>query len=126
MSTATATVKGGFWPEVGVLSLSSTQGSGYARKQIARLFGTKGLMDERELAETLNGVVAGSAAVKTLARVANSSELGGVRAIESETIINRNTTAADVTALNADFFSFSTKTTLASPANKDGNPLGTR
>lgn len=125
---ATAQVKGGFWPQNGVSSLVSASGKGSQRRQIAQLLGRKSLMDQRELLETLDGVVAGSAAVKTLSRIEANVELGGKRVVETETIINRNTVAGDVTELNADFLTLTSRTSFgASPKpNLDGNPLGTR
>lgn len=126
MGIATATVKGGFYDANGASPLASVQGSGWPRRAVAQLMGRKGLMDERALARALDGVIAGSNATKTLTRIEANSELGGKRTVETETLINRNTAAADVTALNADLFTFSGATTMASPANKDGNPLGTR
>src|SRR6478609_9777111 len=101
MTAAVAQVKGGFWSQYGV-SLSSISGKGYARRVIASLLGRKQNMALREIMETLDGVAAGSAASKTLSRVANSTELGGMRTIETETLVSRNTTAGDVTTINAD------------------------
>jgi hypothetical protein len=125
--TATATVKGGMWPEVGVSSLTQVQGTGPGRRRISQNFSKKGLRKFRELAETLNGVVAGSAALQTNGRVEHNTELGGKRTIESESLINRVSAAGDVTVLTADFYSsLTSRTTMASPANLDGNPLGTR
>jgi len=125
---ATATVKGGFWPANGVGSLTQVSGKGPRRREIAQAFGVKGLLDQRELLETLDGVVAGSTALKTRGRVQAAEELGGVRIIEQESIINRASTAADVTELNADFLTLATRTSFGAtpPANKDLNPLGTR
>ena len=127
MTIATATVKGGLFPEVGVSSLSSIQGSGPGVRRIGQILSRKGLRELRERAYTLDGVVAGSAASEVVARVEANSELGGKRTIETETLISRNTTAADITEINTDLLtSLTSKTTMASPANKDGNPLGTR
>lgn len=124
---ATATVLGGFWPQNSVSTLTQVSGRGSARRLAARALGQKGVMSLRELMETLDGVVAGSAASKALARVVASSELGGVRAIENETLISRNSAAGDVTTINADILTLSTRTYTASPvANGDHNPLGTR
>lgn len=125
--SAVATVLGGFWPENGVSSLTQVQGTGPNRRRVAQALGTRGLLGEREIMETLNGAAAGSAASKTLSRIVAAEELGGVRAIETVTIIGRNTAAADVTRTNADFLSLSSKTYDPTPvANGDGNPLGTR
>jgi hypothetical protein len=125
---ATATVKGGFWPTNGVQSLVSIDGRNAARREVARNLSDRQLMAIREVMETLNGVVPGSAALKVLGRVENNVELGGKRTIEVNTLVNRATTAADVTQILGDVLSYSTKTTFGAlpPANKDGNPLGTR
>lgn len=82
----------------------------------------------RELMVQLNGVAPGAAALKTLGRVQASTELGGKRVIETDTIVNRVTAAGDVTAIAANLLTYTTRTTFgASPkANLDGNPLGTR
>jgi hypothetical protein len=55
-------------------------------------------------------------------------ELGGVRATEAINLINRATVAGDVTEINADILSVTTRTTFGAspPSNKDGNPLGYR
>lgn len=81
----------------------------------------------------LNGVAPGANATKTIGRTgptgaAVNDELGGVRPVFNFTIINRNTTAADVTEILQDFLTFSTGTTFGAnpPANLDRNPLGTR
>jgi len=125
---ATATVKGGFWPANGVQSLTQISGKGALRRLIAQALAVDQLSDQRELLETLNGVAPGATALKTSARVVAAEELGGKRLIEQVTIINRATTAADVTELNADFLTLTTRTSFGAtpPANKDLNPLGTR
>jgi len=125
---ATATVKGGFWPANGIGSLTQISGKGSLRRIVAQALGMDQLQDQRELLETLNGVAPGATALKTSARVVAAEELGGKRLIEQVTIINRATTAADVTELNADFLTLTTRTSFGAtpPANKDLNPLGTR
>lgn len=126
---ATATVKGGLFEAVGLNTLTQIQGTGPKRRLISQAFSAKGMRVLRELAVTLDGVVAGSAAVATQGRVEANSELGGKRTIETETFVNRNSAAADVTEINADLLStLTSRTTFGSnpPANKDGNPLGTR
>jgi len=124
--TTTATVKGGYFEVNGVTSLTQV-GRGAHRRRIAQQLAHKGMMGIREIMETLNGATAGSAASKTLGRVVASSELGGTRAIESETLVSANTHADDVTRINAQMLALSTKTYDPTPvANLDGNPLGTR
>jgi len=127
-SAATATVRGGFWPQNGVGSLVSASGRSHGREQVARTLGTKGLLALRETARALDGVAPGGAALKALTRIVAAEELGGKRVVETVNLINRVTTAADVTEINADLLTFSTRTTFGAnpPANRDGNPLGTR
>jgi hypothetical protein len=75
----------------------------------------------------LNGAAPGVQTDKKLARVAASSELGGVRPIELEVLCAGPTTANHVNLINANILSWSTKTYNPSPPpNLDGNPLGTR
>lgn len=127
MAAATATVLGGFWPTNGVSSLASIQGKGFARRRAAQALSNKGTLYLRELARTLDGVVAGSTATKNYRRIVAAVELGGVRATENDVLVNRVTVAGDVTAINADVLSLTARTTLTSPpTNKDGNPLGYR
>ena len=127
--SAVATVKGGLFEAMGVNSLTSMQGTGASRRTISQQLSDTGLATIRARASALNGVVAGSVAATTRGRIEASEELGGKRVIETDTLINRVTTAADITEINADLLSSLTSRTTfgASPvANKDGNPLGTR
>lgn len=121
-----ATVKGGLFAQYSSThSLLASMGAG--RRRAAMALGRKGLRALRELMTTLNGAAAGSAALATQARIQASSELGGKRVIETETLVDRNTTAADVTEIDATVLSLNSKTHDPTPvANKDGNPLGTR
>lgn len=125
--SAVATVKGGFFEQYGN-TLTQSQGTGPARRRAARALATKGLMDLRARMTALDGVVAGATATKNYYRIVAAEELGGVRAVEAQALINRATVAGDVTIIEADINTLSTKTTFgASPvANLDGNPLGTR
>lgn len=126
--TAIATVKGGFWPENSIASLTQISGTGSGRRNVAKTLAHRGQLVLRELMDTLNGVAPGAAALKALTRITNSTELGGKRTIETVNLINRVTTAADVTRILNDIYLYSTKTTFGAspPVNKDGNPLGTR
>lgn len=119
-------VKGGFFAQYSSV-YTFLSGKPTALKDAARALAKRSGMATRELMETLNGAAAGSTAAKTLKRITASSELGGVRAVESEEIVNRATVAGDVTNINADVLSLSTRTYDSTPvANGDGNPLGTR
>jgi hypothetical protein len=126
--TYAATVKGGFWPNNGVGVLADAGGWGALRRHIAMLLDGKGTLELRQRASTLNGVVPGTVATKNRTVVAAVEDLSGKRAITTETLINRVTTAADKTEIGLDFYNLTTRTSFgASPvANKDANPLGTR
>lgn len=126
-SNAIATVLGGFWAQFSG-TLTQINGDGSGRRRVARELGKLSYMDLRARATALDGVAAGTTASKTYGRVVASSELGGLRATENLSLINRATTAADVTEIEADLHTFSTTTTFGAspPANLDGNPLGTR
>ena len=125
--SAVATVKGGFWEQYGS-TVTQVQGTGALRRHIARMLSRKGVQDLRARMTALDGVAAGANATKTQPRVEPNVELGGKRTIETETLINRNTTAADIVVIEADVNTYSTRTTFGAspPANLDGNPLGTR
>jgi hypothetical protein len=123
MAIASATVKGGFWPDVGVNTLTSISGKG-ERRFAAQAISGKGALFLREVLRTLDGAVAGTVATKTLSRVQANSELGGKRTIETETLGSRATTAGDVTETKADLLSLSARTTKAYQTNKNLNPLG--
>lgn len=121
-----ATVKGGLFAQYsGTLSTIETMSA--PRKRIYQLFRDKSMAAARATLRALNGVVAGGAVLVTNGRIQAAEDLSGKRTIESETLINRVSAAADVTDLNADLLPVSSKSYTASPpANLDGNPLGTR
>lgn len=124
---AVATVLGGFFAQFSP-SYTQIQGTGPARRRAASALAQKGLLDLRARMTALDGVAPGALATKNYTRVAAVEDLSGVRAIETQVLINRVTTAADVTEIEADINTLRTKTTFGAspPANLDGNPLGTR
>lgn len=123
---ASATVKGGLFAQYSS-TLTQINGKNSGRRSVAQLLGQKSLRALRELATTLNGAASGDPASATNKRIEANSELGGVRTVETETLVSRNTAAADITAINADLLTLSTRTYDPTPvANLDGNPLGTR
>ena len=81
------------------------------RKRIAQLFQKRGALKDRELMRTLLGVVAGSTATKSYVRVAHvaNSDLGGKRTVETVNLVNRATTAGDVTDFAAKILAFDSK-----------------
>lgn len=115
-----ATVKGGLFDG---MTLATAHTTSYLKRRVAQLLGKKQTYALREIAETLNGVAPGQTASKSLTRVAADEDLGGVRAIESETLVNRATTTDDRDAINRNLFSLSSRTYDPTPvANGDGNP----
>lgn len=76
------------------------------RKTISRVMRTRGARKIKELMLTLNGAAAGEAALDTYSRVehtedaGNPAAYGGARTIETVTVINANTAAADETAID--------------------------
>ena len=126
---ATATVKGGLFEQAGLATLTQISGVTGTERRVQQLLSRKGARATRALMLALDGVVAGSNATATVGRVEANVEQGGKRVIETQTLINRNTVAGDVTTLNADMLgTLTSRTTFGAspPANKDGNPLGTR
>lgn len=86
-----------------------------ARKVLSRNYFKVGRRTRviRELMDTLLGAAAGGTAALTQSRVQHSiSELGGVRVIETQTMINRATVAGDVTDTKA---YLSTDSKIATP-----------
>lgn len=91
------------------------------RKVVARLLNQKSMRSDRALINTLLGTVAGSTATDTMKRVEHSqTELGGKRVIETETIVNRATTAADDTDLTGAYLTYASRPTY--PVDKATRP----
>lgn len=121
MAVLPVSVKGGFWGELGGLTLFNTN---TLNRRIARIFNRNSMRKQRELAETLNGAAAGAAALaqhrQVLARENAQGELGGKRTIEVISDVNRNTTSADETQIDAEILTYDLDPTYV--ANKDKNP----
>lgn len=87
----------------------------------------KGQFPTRKLADALLGVAPGATATFAVPEIAASVEMGGARTVNQVNLINRATTAQDVTDLKAALTTLSVNTSNPSPvANLDRNPLGTR
>lgn len=72
----------------------------------AQALGRAGMRGVRRIARVLNGAAPGSTATETVARIApatpfNTLSGGGVRTVDTVTEVNRATTSADVTYINA-------------------------
>ena len=101
-------VKSDFWGG----SYAFIRPVGGLRKRIARLLDQRGMRKDRQLVNILLGAAAGSTATATNKRVAHStSELGGLRTIETETLVNRATTAADDTDLTTNLLTYASRPT---------------
>ena len=89
----------GFWGGSGYALLS---GKMPRRNSIRRVVNREGFRDFTALFNSLIGAASGSGTgaitTKKIA-AATGANLGGKRTVESVSVINRNTTAADVTAL---------------------------
>ena len=118
----TTTVKSGFWSN----TYSFNKGRSPNERRIARLLNKHGQHVVRELATTLNGATAGSTALKQRARKqAVAGQQGGAQTIETQDLVNRATTAADLANLNTYLFTYPNYANDATiPSNGDGNPRG--
>lgn len=124
MSVSVPSVTGyqGFWVTTGdqiTYAPLSRNAQGWRSKlewQIAQLFSKQQMREQKELILTLLGVVPGSTALATFARVQGATgpsqttpavtgvgDLGGDRTIETVSVINRATVTADVTYLTPIF-----------------------
>ena len=76
-----------------------------AHREISKRFQRDEMLQDAALATALNGVAPGATATASVREVtpvqANGMNQGGVRPIASRAVINRVTTAADVTSLAA-------------------------
>jgi hypothetical protein len=112
-NTATAKVKGGLFADsAGLLTLTSILGREGRRTYAAHELGTKIGFPLRAIMNATAGVAPGGTATYTINQIA---------------LINRATTAADVTEYKNDILKWSQRSTFGPNAvtNKDGNPLGT-
>lgn len=110
-----------------IVSSSAFWGSSYTpynnnstmRKNIARVLNRNMNRKDRELLLTLLGVAPGAAALASYARVAhNTTELGGVRTIETVNLVNRVSAAADVTDLAANLLAYNSNPTTSYVTDK--------
>jgi hypothetical protein len=123
-----ATVAGGLHANYGG-SLSGIDANLIDRgtRRAAQGLDGKGQYATRKLLDTLIGVAPGANAQYTTPEIAASPELGGARPVNQVNLVNRATTAQDVTDLKTAITTLSVNTSNPSPvANLDRNPLGTR
>lgn len=127
MAQVTITVKGGFWGDLGG-TFTGLADNHSAKKQVAQHFGKRSMHRLRELMETLDGVVDGSAALKQRREItapsdASPANTGGVMANALVDIVDRVTVTADETEINGDLLTHG-GINSSFPANGDGNSRG--
>lgn len=124
----------GFWQ----LHAPTGQGGAYSlygnrngvEGQLARAFGRRGFKQTRRLMYALLGASTGGAASETEKRVdapnalTSSQLLGGNRTIETVTIVSRNTTAADLTTMQATLNRIYNSSPSTYPVDASGNGGG--
>lgn len=128
MGKFTASVKGGLHANYSA-SLGSIQpynASDNHRIAAQALDGRRN-MEFRAIVDSLVASGVGGTAAATYGEIEPNVEMGGRRTILSTSIINRATTASDISDVRETLTSLSSDTHVPSPpANLDRNPLGTR
>jgi hypothetical protein len=121
-----ADVKGGLFGQYGspIGSIGPHLTDHHTRK-IAQMLSNKGEFALRSVLDTLLGSAPGQLASYWTAEIQASPELGGVRPIVQTYVVNRTTTAADVTDIR-NMFTLAKNSTPTQAQNLDMNPLGTR
>jgi hypothetical protein len=121
----------GLWNDIGGADYALLVDKTSLGKRVARLLRQHGDTVDRELMLTLNGTVAGSTAlaqrnkVQHVAQPGSGADYGGQRTIETVDKINRATTAADKTALDAIYAESRTQAYTADlSGNGGGGKLG--
>lgn len=127
-ASAVATVKGGLFGDVaGLTSLTQIAGRASGRFYVSDELSKRSLLPMRTVLTALLGAAPGALASRVFPQIdASTSELGGRRVINQVSLINRVTTAADVTEITNDILTYWARATFASspPINKDLSPLG--
>jgi hypothetical protein len=112
----------GYGPTLGSIGPQITD---HFTRRIAQALSNKGEFALRPILDTLLGAAPGGLASYWYAEIAASPELGGVRPIVQTYMVNRNTTASDVTDIRQ-AFTMAPNSTPNPIYNGDRNPLGTR
>lgn len=131
--TSSATVKGGFWNTNGVgtltgIAINNRRG---LERRVAMSLGRLRTLGQaaREDMLTLLGVAPGGFSSVIYPFVEAVPELGGKRKVIQTELLGYNANAGVAAAISQRLLtSYNTRTTFGAnpPANKDGNPLGTR
>lgn len=128
MGKYVASVKGGYWSQFQSVLTSIDVATTNAKdhRRIAQELSHKKNLEARAIIDALLGVAPGATALANYSEIQPAVDMGGIRVVAPSVIINRATTAADVTDMKETITSLSSDTTMASPFNGDRNPLGTR
>src|SRR4051812_40874883 len=124
----TADVKGGLHQQYsGSLGSINPGIDDQSTRRIAQRLDTKGELALRKIVDVLLGAAPGALAQATYPDIQASPELGGIRPVVNTTLINRVTTASDVTDVKAALLTVMLGSHSETPPyNGDRNPLGTR
>lgn len=124
----TADVKGGLHANYApVISTVGPTIIDHNTRRAAQALAAKGEYAFRKIVETLAGAAPGAVATQPYGEIVASSELGGVRPVVTTNLVNRATTAADVTDVKNAITKLNALTFTPAPVyNGDQNPLGTR
>lgn len=123
-----ADVKGGLFANYsGTLGSIDVYNKAKDHKYAAQNLAHKSEFEYRAIVDTLVLSGVGGTAVANYYEIAASPELGGVRPIVNNPIINRVVTGNDISDVRETLTSLSSDTTMPNPIyNGDRNPLGTR
>ena len=116
----------GLWDNVFAQPYALLNEPGSTLRGIARLMAPQALKAQSQIGITLSGQAVGANATATVAQVkpqqADGMNLGGLVPIQQTSVVNRNTTTADETALDASLNP--TFAPASYPVEKSGNSGG--
>lgn len=123
---SSAIVKGGLHANYGATldTIGPKITDAWTRRMAQRL-SNKGQFALRSVLDTLLGAVPGTLAAYFTAEIEASPEMGGKRNVVNTYVVNRNTTAADVTDIR-NALTMAHNSTANQAVNLDRNPLGVR
>lgn len=123
---SSAIVKGGLHANYGATldTIGPKITDAWTRRMAQRL-SNKGQFALRSVLDTLLGAVPGTLAAYFTAEIEASPEMGGKRNVVNTYVVNRNTTAADVTDIR-NALTMAPNSTANQAVNLDRNPLGVR
>lgn len=128
MGKFTAQVKGGLHANYASSLPSIEPYNGFMdHKHTAQSLAHKGDFEARAITDALIGAAPGATALYNYTEIEANQEMGGRRNIVTTALVNRATTAQDVSDVKETITSLSSDTFVPNPPyNGDRNPLGTR